>query len=97
MGDWIETFNSVFWITAGTMTFGFLAVVLKTALASKCDDLNLCWGCIKIHRRVDLEQNEGGIAPSSSQRQEQPFCALRPPITDPITEEGRSPPITWGS
>jgi hypothetical protein len=55
MSDWFEIFNAAFWLTAGTMTFGFLAVVLKTALASKCDNLNLCYGCVKIHRRVELE------------------------------------------
>jgi hypothetical protein len=56
MGDeWIETFDSVFWVTIGTMTFGFLALVIKTALASKCDNLDLCFGCIKIHRAVELE------------------------------------------
>lgn len=70
MTDWFDTFNSAFWITVGTMTFGFLAVALKTALASKCDDLNLCYGCVKIHRRVELETPVVD-SPISSQSQPQ--------------------------
>ncbi len=41
-----------------------MGVVIKTALKSKCDETNLCWGLIKIHRRVELEneddENRGG-------------------------------------
>ena len=65
MSDWFTEFNSVFWITIGTMTFGFFAIVLKTALASKCDNLNLCYGCITVHRVVELER-EQNITPINS-------------------------------
>jgi len=55
MGDWIQTYNDVFFITIGTLTFSFLGVVIKSMLASKCDRVNLCWGFINIHREVALE------------------------------------------
>ena len=55
MGDWIQTYNDVFFITIGTHTFSFLGVVIKSMLASKCDRVNLCWGFINIHREVALE------------------------------------------
>lgn len=55
MGDWYDTFNDVFWISIGTLTFSFMGVVIKSMLASKCDRVNLCWGLVNIHREVALE------------------------------------------
>ncbi len=61
---WYNTFNDVFWISIGTTFFAFMGVVIKTALKSKCDETNLCFGLIKIHRKVELEneddENRGG-------------------------------------
>lgn len=54
---WYNTFNDIFWISISTGVFAFFAVVIKTALKSKCDNLNLCFGCIQIHRRVELEDS----------------------------------------
>jgi hypothetical protein len=54
---WTDTFNDVFWITIGTLTFSFFGVVLKSCLKSKCDNTNLCWGMVSIHRRVELEDD----------------------------------------
>ena len=55
---WYETFNDIFWISVSTGVFAFLTVVIKTALKSKCDETNICCGLIKIHRRVELENDE---------------------------------------
>jgi hypothetical protein len=52
---WYSTFDAVFFTGIATMVFTCFAIVIKTALASKCDNLNLCFGCIQIHRRVELE------------------------------------------
>ena len=52
---WYETFNDVFWISVATLSFSFLGVVIKGMLASKCDNVNICCGLIKIHRVVELE------------------------------------------
>ena len=54
---WIDTFNDVFWISVATITFSFFGVVLKSCLKSKCDNTNICWGLVKIHRRVELEND----------------------------------------
>ena len=56
--EWCQTFNDIFWTSTSTGVLGFLAVVIKTALKSKCDETNLCWGLIRIHRRVELESDE---------------------------------------
>ena len=52
---WYETFNDVFWISVATLSFSFLGVVIKGMLASKCDNVNICCGLVKIHRAVELE------------------------------------------
>ena len=58
---WYSTFDAVFFTGIATMVFTCFAIVIKTALASKCDNLNLCFGCIQIHRRVELERNDDSI------------------------------------
>ena len=54
---WYDDFNSVFFITVGTMIFGFLGIVLRYAFLSKCDNVSLCYGLIKIHRVVQIEED----------------------------------------
>ena len=53
---WISEFNAVFWTGIATMSFGFLAVLLRYGFMSKCDNVSLCFGLIKIHRAVELEE-----------------------------------------
>ena len=55
---WYDTFNDIFWISISTSFFALVGLTIKTALKSKCDETNLCCGLIKIHRRVELEENE---------------------------------------
>ena len=54
---WYDDFNSVFFITVGTMVFGFLGIVLRYAFLSKCDNVSICFGWIKIHRVVQIEED----------------------------------------
>ena len=63
---WFDVFNDVFFISISTGLFAFLTVVIKTALKSKCDQTNLCFGCITIHRRVELETDDDSPTASSS-------------------------------
>jgi len=56
--SWINTYNDVFFISIATLTFSFLGVVIKSMLASKCDNVNICCGLIKIHRAVELEVDQ---------------------------------------
>ena len=42
-------------ITIGT---GFLGLIVRYIFRSKCSDVNMLWGCMKIKREVDLENNE---------------------------------------
>jgi len=54
---WYDSFNDVFFITAGTMLFGFFGILLRYAFLSKCDNVNICYGLIKIHRVVQIEED----------------------------------------
>ena len=53
--SWITVYNDVFFISIATLTFSFLGVVIKSMLSSKCDNVNICCGLVKIHRAVELE------------------------------------------
>lgn len=53
---WFDTFNAVFFTGIATMAFGGLAVCLRYGFMSKCDNIQLCWGAVTVHRAVDLEQ-----------------------------------------
>ena len=50
-----NTYDAFFITTMTTMILGFCGLALRFCLKSKCENCNLCWGCIKIHRRVELE------------------------------------------
>ncbi len=56
--NWIETFDGIFFITVITILTAFFGVVLRFCLKSKCGEINFCWGCLKINRNVELEQEE---------------------------------------
>lgn len=65
---WYDDFNSVFFITVGTMVFGFLGIVLRYAFLSKCDNVSICFGLIKIHRVVQIEED---VQPVEEVKEEQ--------------------------
>ena len=55
---WV-TFDAVFFVTISTLLFGCFGVLIKYCLKSKCDNINLCFGCIvTVHRNVELELQE---------------------------------------
>lgn len=56
--EWYNEFDSVFWITVGTLLTGSIAVCVKYSLKSKCDNVDCCWGGLVIHRAVELELPE---------------------------------------
>ena len=62
MGEWIDTFDAVFFVTISTLVCGSVGLVIKYCLKSKCDQVDLFFGCIKIHRdvkaEVELEEKE---------------------------------------
>jgi len=54
--SWFTTFDGVFFITITTIITGFMGLSIRYCMKSKCDDVNICFGLFKIHRRVELEQ-----------------------------------------
>lgn len=45
-----------------------IALVVKFALLSKCDSVNLCWGCCSIHRNTSQEQSPESPEPPTPGR-----------------------------
>jgi hypothetical protein len=60
--EWINTYDGVFFITISTLLFGCFGLVIKYCLRSKCDNINLCFGLITVHRNVELETQVIGRA-----------------------------------
>ena len=58
MSEWINTFDGVFFLTIGSLLFGCFGLVIKYCLRSKCDNVNLCFGLITVHRNVEPEAEE---------------------------------------
>jgi hypothetical protein len=42
-------------ITIGT---GFLGLIVRYMFRSKCSNINVMWGCMRIHREVGIEIND---------------------------------------
>jgi hypothetical protein len=58
MSEWYKEFDSIFWTGICTMVFGGIALLVRYAFKSKCDNINLCYGCIQIHRVVEAEEKD---------------------------------------
>ena len=58
MSDWSSTYDAVFFISLATLIFGFLGLIVRYALKSKCEHFKCCFGLFEIDRRVDLEVQE---------------------------------------
>jgi hypothetical protein len=56
MGDWIEIYDGVFFITIGTLLFGCIGLSIKYCLKSRCDNVSLCFGFVTVHRDVKTEE-----------------------------------------
>lgn len=57
-------------LTIITMTFGFLAVVVKMCYSSKCEDCNIAYGMITIHRNISGEIEEDKVLHRTSQEED---------------------------
>jgi hypothetical protein len=53
--EWVNTYDAVFFLTISTLLFGCFGVLIKYCLKSRCDNVNLCFGCVNIHRDVETE------------------------------------------
>lgn len=55
MATWIEEFNGIFFLSLATILAGSFGVAIRYCLKSKCEDFSLCYGLLRVERRVDLE------------------------------------------
>jgi len=61
MTAYIFSFDSVFWISLSSMIIAAFGLGLKYCLRSRCDNINLCYGLVQVHRNVELEDREINI------------------------------------
>lgn len=50
--------SETFWAGFYTFTGGFILAVLALMYKSKCDQLKVCWGCMEVHRNVEVEMTQ---------------------------------------
>jgi len=55
MSSFTEEYDSIFFISLATLLVGSFGLSIKYCMRSKCDDVSLCCGLMKIHRNVELE------------------------------------------
>jgi hypothetical protein len=55
MGSDFYEFGSTFWLSLGTLIFGFGGACLAYGLRSKCSSIKLCYGLIDVTRDIDAE------------------------------------------
>ena len=58
MVDILYVFDSVTIITLSTMTFAFLAILVRTCFLSKCIRCSVCFGMIDVERNTHDENEE---------------------------------------
>lgn len=64
--------DSTFFLSALTLIIGLFTVIVKYSYQSKCENIDLCFSCIRIKRRVDLEaleENENNVELQTPTRQ----------------------------
>ena len=70
MSEWMNTFDSAFWLTMGGMIIGLVGMVLRSCYQSKCEDVRLCFGMVTVHRNIiaeeDIDIQMHGTAPAES-------------------------------
>ena len=74
MNGWTETFDAVFFVTISTLVCGSFGLVIRYCLKSKCDNINICFGLVNVHRDIKAElqleekELESGINKSSEEK-----------------------------
>lgn len=56
---WYTEFNSIFFLTVGSLVFGSVAMCVQYSLRSKCENVSCkCLGfSLNIHRNVQIEED----------------------------------------
>ena len=57
---WFQEFNAAFFLSMGTLIFGFGGVIINGMFKSKCKKCKLC--CVEIERDIEIESKEDELA-----------------------------------
>jgi hypothetical protein len=50
-------FDSIFYISIATIGAGVIGLCIRYCYKIECSDIDLLFGCVKIHRAVELEDH----------------------------------------
>ena len=50
--------SETFWTSFYGFSGGFILAVIALMYKSKCDEVKICFGCLEIHRDVEVELQE---------------------------------------
>ena len=53
--SWMDKYDGVFFISLATILVSAIGISLKYCFKSKCEDVNVCCGMVKIKRNVEIE------------------------------------------
>ena len=53
----MDNFGDAFWLSVITMMLAGLGLCVKSCLSSKCSTTDICFGCLKIVRDVQVEED----------------------------------------
>jgi hypothetical protein len=56
--SWINTFDSTFFLSVGSVLLAALGVASRYCFKSKCSEFSVCCGLLKIKRDVEAEVKE---------------------------------------
>ena len=85
--SWIQEFNGIFFLSLATILAGSFGLAIRYCLKSKCEDFSLCYGLLRVERRVDLETQvdmralELGIKDNDEVSSQVPVAERRPSLT----------------
>lgn len=87
------SYSEAFYLAIAGMIFAFLGVCVGSCQKLKCEHVNLCWGCISVHRNVQAELNENEEKHLEiTQQQPRGLMPMPMPLTPSLSTQGD--PIT---
>ena len=87
------SYSEAFYLAIAGMIFAFLGVCVGSCQKLKCEHVNLCWGCISVHRNVQAELNENEEKHLEiTQQQPRGLMPMPMPLTPSLPTQGD--PIT---
>jgi hypothetical protein len=67
MATWYVIYDSIFFIALAGILCGGIHYAVKSCYKSKCYDIDICYGCLRVKRDIDAEQQIDNIPPNNDE------------------------------